>query len=245
MTQISYENAPVHVRDDIPAAEQRAWDRLARAGTWWTGAERVAIAAETRKARDCALCRERKQALTPNAVDGEHDHLGKLPPAAVDAIHRLVTDSGRLSRSWYEEKLTQGLSDGQYVEIIGVITTVQSIDYFCRGLGVPLHALPEPVAGEPTRYRPATAELEEAFVPMISSDRASGAEADLFGGRRTGNVIRAMSLVPDEVRNMKDLSSQHYLPIEDVGNPTVGRALTRNQIELVAGRVSALNECFY
>jgi hypothetical protein len=38
-----------------------------------------------------------------------------------------------------------------------------------------------------------------------------------------------------------------YVPIEQVPDPSAdpGRALSRAQIELVAGRVSALNECFY
>jgi hypothetical protein len=52
--------------------------------------------------------------------------------------------------------------------------------------------------------------------------------------------------VPDCVRELKSLSSAYYLPDTQVANPTATRgSLTRTQIELVAGRVSALNECFY
>ena len=56
-----------------------------------------------------------------------------------------------------------------------------------------------------------------------------------------------MSLVPDAVRTMKTLSTAQYVPIHAVGDITwsEGRALDRRQIELVAGRVSALNDCFY
>ena len=36
------------IRGDLLAARERAWRRLAAAGTWWSGAERVAIAAELR-----------------------------------------------------------------------------------------------------------------------------------------------------------------------------------------------------
>ena len=54
--------------------------------------------------------------------------------------------------------------------------------------------------------------------------------------------------VPDAVRALGALSRVHYLEAGLVANPVAvmpGRALTRQQIELVAGRVSALNECFY
>lgn len=220
--------------------------RLAEPGTWWTGAERVAIAAELRAARDCALCLERLRAVSPEAAQGRHDGPGVLPESAIEVIHRLTTDPARLGKAWFEKIRASGLDDGRYVEIVGVVTTVMSVDYFCRGLGVPLHPLPEPQPGEPSRYRPAAARDDGAWLPMISAADATGAEADLFGGRRrTGNVIRALSLVPDEVRQLTDLSAAHYLPIEDVGNPRAHRALDRAQTELLAGRVSALNECFY
>jgi hypothetical protein len=45
---------------------------------------------------------------------------------------------------------------------------------------------------------------------------------------------------------MRALGAAQYVPIERVPDVTFSeRALTRAQMELVAGRVSALNECFY
>ncbi len=246
MSAISYDSAPVPVREDLPAAHRRAWRRLAEPGTWWTGAERVALAAEVRNARQCRMCAERRKALSPNGVAGEHTALDALPAAAVEVVHRLTTDNGRLSRAWFEKTLAAGLDETHYVEIIGVVVTVLSIDSFCRGIGVPLHPLPEPVPGEPSRRRPAGARQESAWVPMISERRATGPEADLYGGMsRTGNVIRAMSLVPEEVRGLTDLSNAHYLAPKALMDLSAGRSLDRTQIELIAGRVSALNECFY
>ena len=54
-----------------------------------------------------------------------------------------------------------------------------------------------------------------------------------------------MSLVPDAVRELQDLSASHYLPPKDIVRLRQGRAIDRMQMEFVAGRVSALNECFY
>jgi hypothetical protein len=246
MSEITYDSAPVPVREDLPAAHRRAWQRLAEPGTWWTGAERVAIAAEVRNARKCRLCAERRAALSPDGVSGKHDALGALPPAALEVVHRLTADNGRLSRAWFEKTLAAGLDDVHYVETIGVVVTVVSIDSFCRGIGVPVHPLPEPVPGEPSRRRPTGARAERAWVPMISERRATGPEAGLYGGiPRTGNVIRAMSLVPDEVRGLMDLSAAHYLAPNAMMDLSAGLSLDRAQIELIAGRVSALNECFY
>ena len=78
---------------------------------------------------------------------------------------------------------------------------------------------------------------------MVHVDNAGTPEADLWPSGKTGNVIRALSLVPDEVRTLKDLSAAHYLDNADVRRAGVDRgdALDRTQIELVAARTSSLN----
>ena len=244
MTDFAFSDAAIPVREDIGAAHRRVWEQLARAGSWWSGTERVAIAAAVRGAKRCALCAERAGALSPLAVQGVHDHDGVLPDAAVELVHQVANDPGRLSKIWFEKVLAEGLSVDRYVEAIGLVVAVVSIDAFCRGLGVDPHPLPEPLPGEPTRYRPAAAVAGIGWVPMLPA-RASGAEADLFPGGRAANVIRALSLVPDAVRTLQALSSVHYLPIEQIPNPRAHLSLDRSQIELLAGRVSALSECFY
>ena len=245
MSDIHFSTVPFEVRAEIAEAHRAAWERLAAPGNWWTGAERVALASEVRQAEHCACCCESRESRTPAAAALRHDSVTDLPDAAIDVVHRVVTDPGGLNRGWYQQKLDEGLSDAQYVEIIGVVVTLVSIDTVCRGLGEPLHPLPRPVSGEPSGYRPAQARLEEAWVPMIPGGGAVGREADLWRLRRTGNVIRAMSLVPDAVRQLMELSDVHYLPPDRIVDLRAGRAIDRAQIELVAGRVSALNECFY
>ena len=81
---------------------------------------------------------------------------------------------------------------------------------------------------------------------MIAPEDASGPDADVYGdGGFMPNIMRALSLVPDEVRMLRRLAATHYLAVEQIPDPTARRALDRMQIELVAARVSALNECFY
>ena len=81
---------------------------------------------------------------------------------------------------------------------------------------------------------------------MIAPGDAAGPEADLYGGADfVPNIVRALSAVPDEVRVLRQLSQTHYLPLGGLRDPSARRSLDRMQIELVAARVSALNECFY
>jgi alkylhydroperoxidase family enzyme len=237
--------ASIPVRQDLLDAHARAFEGLARAGTWWTGGERIAIAEEVRRAPDCSLCTARSKALSPLAVAGEHTPGGALPGAVVEVVHQVVNDPGRLSRSWFEKVLAAGLSKEQYVETIGVIVTLVSIDSFCRGIGVPPRPLPAPEPGEPSRMRPPGAIDGAAWVPWVPENRAKGAESDLYDTPRTGNVLKALSLVPDELRRLKDLSQAHYLSPLQMLDLRAGSCLDRRQIELVAARVSALRECFY
>ncbi len=247
MIAFDYSEAPFEVRGDLPSTFREVWQSLAEPGAWWTGAQRVAIADEVRRARDCALCAERKDALSPFSVDGAHDSGGGLPDQATDAVHRLVTDASRLSGSWVEKLGANGLREEAYVELLGCVVAVICMDSFHEGVGIPLEPLPEPEPGEPSQERPASAVRGTGWVSMIPSGKATGSEADLFPGPVAPNVIRAMSLVPDAVRTLKKLSTAMYVPMDKVGDVSFceGRALDRRQIELVAGRVSALNECFY
>src|SRR5207247_11453337 len=100
-----YNAHAIPIRGDLAAAQARASARIARPGAWWDGAQRIAIAAETRNAAVCGLCRARKAALSPSAVTGTHDSLGRLPEAVVEIVHRVCTDPGRLSEPWYRSVL--------------------------------------------------------------------------------------------------------------------------------------------
>ena len=235
------------IREDLVVAHRRAWQLLAEPGTWWNGRERVAIAAESRAADGCSFCRKRREALSPLSERGTHDVVSGeiLPAAAIDAIHRIVTDATRLTSSWVDGLADEGVPVTHYVELLSVVVSIRSIDGFHRAMGLALERLPEARPGDPSRKRPAAAVKGEAWVPMLPTGRPSGEEADLWGAQ-TGNVIRAMSLVPDAVRWLNELGSAQYLDMNAMMDFTRARGvLSRAQTELIAGRVSAMNECFY
>ena len=242
-----YSSSPYPVRGDIAAAHRAYWRTLARPGSWWTGVERVAIAAESRNASLCRLCAARKAALTPAGVAGEHAGTQDLPAVAVDAIHRIVTDPGRMTKRYVDGNAAAGLPKASYVELAGIVVAVFSIDEFHRALGFDLEPLPAPRPGPVSRYRPTLLREDTGFVPMVPPEGSVGAEADLWPPGRTANVVRALSLVPDAVRDWRALAAAQYLSFAGMGNfvKDEARAINRMQMELVAGRVSAVNECFY
>ena len=244
MDLITYDDTAIDVRADLAECHRRRWDALSNAGTWLTGEERVAVMAESRNARGCVLCEEQNAALSPYTVTGVHDAFAELPANWIEVIHHVVCDPGRLTHSWYKNILEGGIEDVTYVEIISVIAQTTAIDTFARGLGVAPRPLPTPQVGEPTRYRPKEAHQQKAWVPNIANGEEGPNEADQVG--MASNIRRALTLVPDEARGFWSIADVQYLSaaqMQDVGGSY--RAISRMQIELLASRVSALNQCTY
>jgi len=245
-----YSTQAFNIRSDIPTAFRDVWSRFSKPGNWFSAEDRLAIAAEVRHAEQCALCASRANALSPAAVQGQHDAQTNLAEPLVDAVHRVRLDASRLSQSWLEAFYAAGYSDAHYVELVGLVVALVSIDAFHLALGLPREPLPLPLPAEgmPDRYRPPGAKDSGAWVPTVMPEALTAPEADMYnGGKSMGNVATAMSLVPDSVRMLITLSNAQYLPMQQVADPELdgGRAINRAQIELLAGRVSALNECFY
>jgi hypothetical protein len=246
MTSIEVAGEHLPVRSELGAAVAEAWRRLALPGTWWTGEDRLAIAAEVRRAATCELCRQRKAALSPAQVQGGHDSESKLSPAAVEAIHRLSTDAGRITERWVRQLVESGLAEERYVEIIGVVACVTALDTFDRALGRPMYPLPTPIKGEPTRRRPSGAARDLAWVATLAPEAVSSADPNPYPAHGDKNIHRALSLVPAEVFNFFDLDVELYLKDHEIRDfSREYRAISHRQIELMAGRASALNRCYY
>ncbi len=241
-------HADFEIRAALAAAIEKAWGRLGQPGTWWSGEARIAIAAETRQALHCAHCRDRKEALSPLHVAGRHDALGILSDPAIEAIHRIRSDAGRLTEGWLHGLLAQGLTDGEYVEIVGLVATVAAIDTFDRALGLAQRHLPDPIAGPATRHRPLGAKPGLGWLETLAPEDLSDDDPDPFSRFGAYNIQRALSLVPEEVIAFFELDTQLYF--FEHGQPERAaqieeRGLSEAQIELVAARAAALNGCYY
>ena len=234
-------------RDDLIDAHAAAWAWIARPGAWMTGAQRCEAAHEARRAQGCDLCRRRKEALSPGSIEGAHDTSGVLPAAQVEAIHKLATDPGRLTKSWIEALFAEGLADGVYVETCGIVSIVMTMDTYSWAMGLAPTPVPDPVAGEPTRYRPPGAKLNDCWVPTVALEDMAPSDGPLYGARASG-VHRALSLVPATKIAVFELQTAHYIAPEAIATMAVeglDRAVSRSQIEILASRVSVLNQCLF
>ena len=246
MPTATFAGSDLEVRSDLVASHERAWAAIAAPGTWLSGTRRVAVAAEIRRARDCAHCARIKAALSPNGVAGAHEGLGQLGAAEIELIHRVVGDPGRLSERWSQFVLALGLSEGEYVEIVGIVAMVMMLDTCLRALGLPERALPAPQAGEPTRYRPAGGRKKAAWLPLVEPEDATEADGAMYPNPKAGYIYRGLSLVPQSLRDYWSLANCHYMPGEFVYKFDQSiRAIRRPQVEIIAARVSALHLCAY
>ena len=250
MSSLSFDTAPLPIRDGIAEALPQVWARIGQPGTWLTAQERVAVAAESRNARFCALCAERAEALSPYAVQGEHDSLGELPDDKVELIHRMMTDPGRIAGHWYEFLTEGGLPETEYVEIVGLVACTVGIDTFCRGIGMAPPPLPVPQDGDPSREAVGEANLDRdlAFAPTLDPFVDGPLQKEFFPGGppSAAHIRRALSSVPDSQRQFWQMATVLYMNGMQMRDfSTEYRAITHAQIELVAGRVSAINQCVY
>ena len=237
-----YDDATYPVSAAIDALHADELESFTRAGTWGSAAQRTAIVASARKAR----CEAGVQAST---ADEKLAHAVELPAAAERVAEAVALGGPEIDRDFVRQAQADGVTEGAYVEIVSLASRITNLDVFARGIGVPSRTLGEPVDDSPPSYaRPPEATDEGFFTAAVPNAPAGGALAEsLYGKLPVGNIMRALSLVPDEARRVMSLVSQQYFPIETLLDFTVSNdhALSRPQIELVATKVSEHNRCFY
>ena len=251
MSQLTTSLAPL---DHTEKGLQQAWAELGRVGGWFDGASRVAIAEAARAAVHCDFCHDRKAALSPYAVAGEHAeaetaggaNAAKLPAALIDAVHRIATDPGRLSQAWHDALLDAGLVSEELVEATAVVGLVRISDSLSRALGQPIRKLPAAEKGEPKRRAVAGTTLERGWVPMVDPKKAEGLVAAMYQGVESAagfvfNVARALTSVPEALRDF----FAAFFPNYSTHGPVREGGLNRTQVELLASTTSAWNDCFY
>jgi len=223
--------APDSVVEMLSEARKAAWDGLGEAGDWLTAQQRRQVWIEARATASDPLDRARLDALSPAAVEGRHGAAGPLSSEAVEVVHRVASDPGRLTQVWANEMI-DALGEETYTELVGITAIVTMLDRFALASGEPQPDLPELQAGEPARSRPGGVGDVGAWVSQqIDNPRA--------------NVSRALSLVPETNQSWRLLVDAHYSRGTDFFELVWDRALSRPQVELVAARTTAMNECFY
>jgi len=209
------------VRTDLRVAHERSLAHVAAPGARFTAERRAQIAAV---AIEASLTAE----PSPPWVRPFGD-----PP--LDIAHRLGRHAGTITEQWYQQMVAEGVDPLEWVEIVGVVVAALPPVAFARAIGEPLPSLPVPTGGVPhgrTAEPLAAATLN--WVPVA-------APAD-----HVASVVQALSALPDEWANMWRLAEAQYMSDQQMNDPRWNRGtLSRPQMELVAGRLSLIRECFF
>jgi GH24 family phage-related lysozyme (muramidase) len=218
--------------DPIADTLLQAREDLAVAGDWLTAKQRLEVWRHTRESRSNELDARRREALSPYSIPDMHPAGQTLSTTAIDVVHRLASDSGRLTRSWADQAMTE-LGEETYTELVGVSAIASVVDVYAVAVGEALVQLPSPTSSsEPAKLRPTTVGDVGAWV----SQSVEGARA---------NVSRSLSLVPITDQTWRSLVDTLYSHGEEFYELEWDRALNRAQVELVAARTTSLLECFY
>ena len=219
------------VEELITSALSAAAASLVAPGDWLTGDQRRAAAIQVLDARTNELDEQRRQAISPNAVVGGHTAAGELSAEAVEVVHRVASDPGRLTRSWAEQ-LIAVLGEEAYTELVGVAACAMVLDTFSWALQDNEASFGSPIQGMPTNERPEDVGDVGAWVSQST-------------GSGMANVSRSLSLVPVTNSAWVGLVQAMYSRGPGFLDLEWDRALSRPQVELVAARTTAELECFY
>lgn len=226
-----YADAPLPVAAETAEAHIATLETLARPGAWWSGADRLAIVGEARAAAARSLDDAKAKAPSPLAAQGEQESANEsgadaLPPVALTAVHGIRNDSGCLTRRWFDDVIDMGMQREAYVELVATVAASVVVDTFAQGIGLPLPTLPQAHPGAPSFEKSEAVVEADAWLPIAREGRA--------------NILRSLGLVPSASSLFFNAFGPSYYM-----RPNAKFGIDRRQVELVASRVSAVNECFY
>lgn len=163
-------------------------------------------------------------------------HIARDPGGAVDldaatkkAAVAVAHDAASITAAFVDDLESSGLARERYAEIVGVVSRVVAIDTYERGLGRAPRDVPIDHPGEPSRSVVPAARRRAGWVPTVG---AIGPPS-------------ALSAVDAEATAQEALHGALYLSYADMIDLHAERGLTRAQMELVAARVSYLNDCLF
>ena len=112
MQNVSAPDFQYPVREGVARAQAQAWNAIGRAGSWWSGAQRVEIARQARAARKA---RVDPPPLRKQLPDTE----GRLPKDAVDVAWTIAADAHEVDRKWAKAKV-EALGDADFRRGLGL-----------------------------------------------------------------------------------------------------------------------------
>ena len=210
------------VRQDIVDAHRQTWQAIARAGSFWSDGNRIEIAKQARVAR------AQRSELSFNRSYPD----STLSSEALETVRKIAADASKIDRAWASKQVA-ALGEGSYAEMVSIVASVTAIDAFSEALGRPEEPLPSAAGGSCSQDKSKSTTDIGGYLPMV----------DPWEGP---NVSRALSLVPTANQLfMTNVSSMYGGNGGGFNDMVWDGPLSRPQAELLAARVSSINECFY
>ena len=211
----------MEVRADLTEAHRASFRHVASPGACLTAAQRIRLA---EIARDAYV-----------EAEPSPPWVRRYPDATQNLAYRLARHAGTFSVDLYDRSLAEGMNALVWVEVVGVVIATVPVVAFARAIGSDLTPFPGADGGSSTgRVAPDLVDATLNWVPVAGP-------AD-----QTAAVVQALSALPDEWDNLWRLATAQYMSDRQMDDPAWTRGtLSRPQMELVAGRISKLRECFY
>lgn len=169
------------------AALAQALAALAGPGSYFTGAERLAIAAQARVARGDA-------ATAP-----------ALAPTLEQTAHRIAADAISTRPHHIAEWTAAGYDELAYVELVAVVAMISTIDSYHHGIGRELPPLPLPVAGDPVPVIGEGAKKMNAWLPTVGIALAPTALSALPNEKANKDALNKPLYLADDVIHKYDV----------------------------------------
>ncbi len=166
-----------------PEAEVAVADaltNLATAGSFFTGAERLAIAQHARFSRG----------LDPTPSD--------LPPVMADAVRRVAVEAMNSRSEHIAAWEAAGHNVLSFIEMVAVVAQISSIDSYRVGIGAALDPLPQPVPGDPSPLVDDRAVTSNAWVPTVGVALAPSALSALPNEKAIKDAVSKIWYLTDE-----------------------------------------------
>tara|TARA_B100000214_G_scaffold341467_1_gene288591 strand:- start:75 stop:749 length:675 start_codon:yes stop_codon:yes gene_type:complete len=214
------------VPDEIIQSFEIVWQNLGKPGGWWTGYQRIEIAKEVRNSNQPSLAERVNQLSEYN-----HKETESISPFVRAVVRKIAYESSSIDRNVYDE-IVEVLGEDRYAELAAIVTQVVPIFVLADLLSYSREKLPIAENGAPTKERPDNLVHGIAFLPTFSPKGLPHVAVSLSLAQ--ADNARRMLLVRSMYSgtNFSEMVWEH-------------RCLSRQQIELVAARTSAINECFY
>ena len=242
-------------RPEIMAAFAAFQQHVGATGEFLTAQQRVAIATECRRVFHDAAFDPEAPFDSASVVAGPGCEC--LPHALVRLVHQICTKPGEIDQAFYDS-IVADVQPLDYVECVAVVTQTIAQDTWHLALGLAPLPLPEqstasaaPAARVVSNPK---ARPHIAMVPTVAPEDADGALAELWTdefysqGAGPAHVQQALSALPTEMMQFAKIFNALYIPQAKVSaDPTWHwpGSIDRQQIELIATRVSNNNQCFY